>query len=441
MATEWEPWLLGQLYEFRSGLSKPRSEFGSGYPFLSFKDVFYNFFVPDVLTERVKSTERERRVCSIRLGDVFLTRTSETFDELGMSCVALQDYNDATFNGFTKRLRPNSDRILPEFAGYLFRGPEFRRGVTAMSSLSTRASLNNEMLSRLTVRVPPKKEQAAIAAILKPIDDKVELNRRISETLEEIARTIFKSWFIDFDPVRAVMERRRSYGMDGDIAALFPDSFVDSEVGDIPRGWRWRNLGEIARVNARTLTAKDDLDPVMYVDISSASRGEVSEIATFDRGTEPSRARRRPSHGDTVLSTVRPERGSYFLCMDPPGNLVVSTGFATITPLKVPWTFLHAAVTGDDVFEYLGHIADGAAYPAVRSSVIENLEIVVPDRPELLDAYHQLCDPMFRLADANRQESKTIASLRDSLLPKLISGEIRIKDAERMAEATLDAVS
>src|SRR5437879_1334928 len=159
----WSTVPLSELYEFGSGLSKPRSEFGFGYGFLSFKDVFENYFVPDRLTQLVNSTEKEREFCSIRRGDVFLTRTSETMDELGMSCVALKDYPGATFNGFTKRLRPKpSTSIVPEYAGYYFRSPRFRRDVTAMSSLSTRASLNNEMLERLSIIVPPTSVQRSI---------------------------------------------------------------------------------------------------------------------------------------------------------------------------------------------------------------------------------------------------------------------------------------
>jgi type I restriction enzyme S subunit len=145
--SEWKDIPLGELYEIRSGLSKPRSEFGSGYPFLAFKDVFYNTFVPKRLTQLVRSTLTERKSCSIKRGDVFLTRTSETQNELGMSCIALKDYENATFNGFTKRLRPKpGTEILPEYAGYFFRSPRFRERITAMSSLSTRASLNNEMI-------------------------------------------------------------------------------------------------------------------------------------------------------------------------------------------------------------------------------------------------------------------------------------------------------
>ena len=194
MANEWKAVPLSLLYEFRSGISKPRSEFGFGRGFPTFKDVLDNFFIPDTLTSLVNSTEKDCSSCSVKRGDVFLTRTSETMEYSGMSCVALKDYEPATFNGFTKRLRPKPNtNIVPEYAAYFFRRPRFRRDVTAMSSLSTRASLNNEMLERLTIVLPPIEVQTVIGRILKVLDDKIELNRRTNETLEATAQAILSA--------------------------------------------------------------------------------------------------------------------------------------------------------------------------------------------------------------------------------------------------------
>lgn len=164
--SKWQEVYLNEAFDIGSGLSKPAEDFGSGFPFLSFKEIFNNFFVPEDSPELVESSEEERDKCSVKKGDVFLTRTSETVKELGMSCVALKDYENATFNGFTKRLRPNSDfEVVPEYAGYYFRSSKFRNEVTALSSASTRASLNNEMLGRLKIVLPSKKEQEEIAAV------------------------------------------------------------------------------------------------------------------------------------------------------------------------------------------------------------------------------------------------------------------------------------
>ncbi|MBA2397834.1 MAG: restriction endonuclease subunit S, partial [Bradyrhizobium sp.] len=239
---------LDQLYEFASGLSKPRSEFGEGFPFLSFRDVFYNTFVPRDLSQLVKSSETERQSLSIKRGDVFLTRTSETVDELGMSCVALTNVPNATFNGFTKRLRPKSQHeVVPEYAGYFFRSPGFRNDVYAMSSLSTRASLNNEMLARLVIVLPSLDEQTAIGQVLKALDDKIELNRRMNETLEAMARSLFQSWFVDFDPVCAKVGGRSS-DLPEAFSSVFSVSLSESELGDIPSDWRVGELQELASV-------------------------------------------------------------------------------------------------------------------------------------------------------------------------------------------------
>jgi type I restriction enzyme S subunit len=166
------------------------------------------------------------------------------------------------------------------------------------------------------------------------------------------------------------------------------------------------------------------LETLEYVEISEVSRGNIANIANYQRGEEPSRARRRLRHGDTVLSTVRPDRGSYFLSLNPPKNRVCSTGFAVLTPSKVPWSFLHVALTLPDVSDHLGQMADGGAYPAVRPEVIGAIQVSLPKNPKVLEAFHRTCAPLIEQAEANRTQSRTLATLRDTLLPKLLSGEL-----------------
>ena len=142
---EWKEYKLGEIYTVHNGLSKGGKFFGSGYPFLSFSTVFRNYFLPKDLSNLVQSTEKEQANFDIKKGDVFITRTSESADELGMSSVALRDYPLATYNGFTKRLRPKSEvEIEPKYIGYYLRSPKFRNNFYRLtSSMSTRASLSN----------------------------------------------------------------------------------------------------------------------------------------------------------------------------------------------------------------------------------------------------------------------------------------------------------
>jgi len=195
---EWRKYRLDELYSFSSGLSKPSKEFGFGYPFLTFKDVFNNYFLPRELNEFVNSTEKERQSCSIRRGDVFLTRTSETAEELGMSSVALQDYPEATFNGFTKRLRPkDAELVCPEFIGYYLRSDRIRAIMSMMSSETTRASLNNSMMASVIITLPPRQVQKNVATVLFSLDDKIDLLTRQNATLEALAQTYFRQWFME----------------------------------------------------------------------------------------------------------------------------------------------------------------------------------------------------------------------------------------------------
>jgi type I restriction enzyme S subunit len=169
--------------------------------------------------------------------------------------------------------------------------------------------------------------------VLGALDDKIELNRRMNATLEAMARALFQSWFVDFDPVRAKLDPANAGptpNLAPATAALFPEHFAHGEHDMLPVGWRHAAIEEVSVINAWTLGKNDDLESLEYVEISEVIRGNIANIATYPRGEEPSRARRRLRHGDTVLSTVRPDRGSYFLALNPPENRVASTGFAAL---------------------------------------------------------------------------------------------------------------
>ena len=311
------------------------------------------------------------------------------------------------------------------FAYYLTRWREVQDfAISQMTGTSGRQRVPTEALSHLTVPLPPLPVQHRIADILGSLDDKIELNRRTNETLEAMARALFKSWFVDFDPVVAKSEGRQPEGMDAETAKLFPSSFEESEIGRVPKGWKVKTVSENADINTWTLGKNDDLNLIQYVEISEVNRGDIGNIQIFERGKEPSRARRRLRHGDTVLSTVRPDRRSYFLCLNPPQELIASTGFAVLSPMKVPWSFLHAGLTQPDVFDHLGQHADGGAYPAVRSELIGAWSLACPQDAQIFDSFHKVCAPLFEQTECNRCACRTLADLRDALLPELISGAL-----------------
>jgi type I restriction enzyme S subunit len=205
--------------------------------------------------------------------------------------------------------KPGLSHLYLRFA---FLGPDFQRQLNSDSDQSTRKYIGITDQKRLRIPLPPQSEQASIASYLTSIDNKIELNRKMNETLEAMARALFKSWFVDFDPVHAKAEGRPT-GLPDQIAALFPDSFEDSEKGEIPVGWTVENLASFAVLNPESWTQRAYPDAVRYVDLSNTKWGRIESIAEFDKQAAPSRAQRILRPGDTLIGTVRPGNGSYTL--------------------------------------------------------------------------------------------------------------------------------
>ncbi|MEJ1935043.1 hypothetical protein WDZ92_33005, partial [Nostoc sp. NIES-2111] len=270
-----------------------------------------------------------------------------------------------------------------------------------------------------------------------PPKEKPNHPRPTTAPLEATPRPLSQSGSAVSAPARAKLDAPQPQGPAPATAAPFPDSFEHSELGMIPKNWKRTKVRDMAKINSLTLAKTDLADRLEYVEISEVNRGDVLSTTYYQRGTEPSRARRRLRDGDTVLSTVRPDRGAYFLALEPPANRVASTGFAVVTPDSVPWSFLHTALTLPEVFSYLGQMADGGAYPAVRPEVIGEIVAVVPNERAILDDYHKTTAPLFRHIEKSRLQSRTLAALRDTLLPKLLSGELRLPEFAKKIEAAL----
>ena len=346
--------------------------------------------------------------CSIKRGDVFLTRTSETVKELGMSCVALKDYKNATFNGFTKRLRPKENiDIVPEYAGYYFRTSKFRKEVTSMSSASTRASLNIEMIGRLKIILPSKPEQSAIAFILKNLDDKIENLRRQNETLEQIAQILFKHWFIDFEFPNADGKPYKSSG-----GAMFA-----AELGDIPEGWKVGNFGDI--------------------------------VVNFDRQRIPLSSNERqkrqgiyPYYGATSIMDYVDDYlfdGLYIL-MGEDGTVIDDQGYPVLQYVFGKfWVNNHAHVlqgkneySSNFIYLFLrktkiNNIVTGAVQPKINQANMNGIKLVIP-KIEQVKLFNLIINPIFEKSMNNISQIKTLTKTRDSVLPKLMSGQLRVKE-------------
>jgi type I restriction enzyme, S subunit len=367
---KWKEYKLSEVYEFSSGLSKGAAEFGFGFDFLSFKEIFKNYFVPDTLTNLVNSTTKEQESCSIKRGDVFLTRTSETDDDLGISSVALKDYPKATFNGFTKRLRPkNNVEIIPEFAGFYFRSPRFRATVTSMSSMTTRASLNNGMLAQLAITVPPVLEQKAISDLLISLVKKIDLLQRQNQTLEALAETVFRQWFI---------EEKNNVTELGNIAiittgkGLKQNEFIEN--------------GEYAVLGANGIIGKTNK---YYTDEKLILTGRVGTLGKIHINNS---------------------------------KVWISDNVLIMKPIDLKYFYpIYFSLKRID-FENMNV---GSTQPLVTQTDLKKVEIELLEDEKLL-TFQNLCEDFFDKIKSNTTQIKTLTNLRDTLLPKLMSGEVTI---------------
>lgn len=430
--TVWPTFALTDIFDVRSGLSKPASEFGSGFPFITFKDVLDNYFLPDTLGSLVRSSETERELCDVRRGDVFLTRTSETQEELGMSCVALRDYEDATFNGFTKRLRPkNAHQVVPEYAAYYLRSPRFRSAMSAFSSLSTRASLNNDMLSRLEIVLPDPKIQEEIGYTLRALDDKVEQNRRTAQALEALARTTFKAWFVDFEPVKAKAAGQTSFpGMPAAAFAAIPDRLTNSPLGPVPEGWDIANLGSLCTVGrgASPRPINNFMGgtvPWLKIADATAAAGpflyETKEFVTEAGATKSVPV----APGDLILSNSASCGIPIFVGL----HGCIHDGWLHFRDLqRISKGFLYQWLNWKSA--HLIHIADGSVQKNLNTKLIKDLELVVP-LPGVNKTFGEFHESLFNKINSLGHESRRLVALREYLLPLLLSGRVRVSNVER----------
>lgn len=277
--------------------------------------------------------------------------------------------------------------------------------------------------------LPDLNEQDEILALLGSLDDKIELNRRMNATLEAMARAIFKDWFVDFGPARAKAEGRPPY-LAPDLWALFPDTLDDD---DKPMGWEFSTLAAVAALNPETWSRANAPEAIEYVDLANTKWGVIESTQRHMWAKAPSRAQRIIRPGDTIVGTVRPGNGSYAFVGD--DGLTGSTGFAALRPLHVRFReFVYLAATSAENIERLSHLADGAAYPAVRPDVVAETDVTLPSN-SVMDSFSRLIAPLVERWEVNKRENQTLAHTRDLLLPKLMSGEIRLRDAEKAVEA------
>jgi type I restriction enzyme S subunit len=333
-------------------------------------------------------------------------------------------------------LRSNQSVLNPNFLFYVVTSNSFKQAHLAYKSGSVQGYTNIPTIKCLPIPLPPLPEQKAIAHILGTLDDKIELNQQMNRNLEAIASAIFKSWFVDFDPVRAKVEGQQPIGMDAATAALFPDSFEDSPLGEIPKGWRVGKVedwGEVICGKTPPTNNPENYGEEMPFITIPDMHGRVFALETGKylsiKGIQAQPSKTLPAYSICVS------------CIATPGLVVI-----TSQPSQTNQQINSVVPTNKSAIFYcyfaLRRLADEIRARGSGGSVFSNLNkgqfaalpVLIPLQ-ELVINYQQLVEGLFKKLLTNEKESRTLATIRDTLLPKLMSGEIRVKEAEKIVEA------
>ena len=332
-------------------------------------------------------------------------------------------------------LRSDGTEVYPPFLRWLVRGPEWWEQIGKFLNVgAVFDSLRCADVPNFELRIPPISEQRAIAHILGTLDDKIDLNRRMNETLEAMARALFKSWFVDFDPVRAKAEGRDP-GLPRYLADLFPDSFQDSELGEIPKGWNVGRFGDVVE------QLRDQENPLL----SPEALYHHFSLPAFDEGQSPkaeygesikSQKSRVPA-GVVLLSKLNPEIERVWLVdVRPPERAVCSTEFLVLGA-RPPFTrgFVYCLARSPLFRQQIEGLVTGTSksHQRAQADSILSLAVVVPPSA-IVEAFDRSADNQLARTLECRRESRTLAAMRDTLLPKLISGELRVRDVQSVVE-------
>jgi type I restriction enzyme S subunit len=339
------------------------------------------------------------------------------------------------------RIRLSSDVCDPKFIAYQLLTREHKEWMIQHAAGTTMPSLNEGIIRRIPIILPPLPTQKAIAHILGTLDDLIELNRETNEILEAMARALFQSWFVDFDPVRAKLEGRAPAGMDAATAALFPALFQDSELGQIPWGWEVGTLGSVLdtletgrrpkggvagyacgvpSVGAESINgigvfdySKTKFIPQEFYDKTKSGRIQNLDVLLYKDGGKP--------------GEFRPRVGLFGYGF-PFDEFCINEHVFRMRADSVGQHYLYFAISDERVLLDFANKGGKAAIPGINQTDVRSTHILIPPKP-VLEAFEKMARPMCQTIIENAVESRDLAALRDTLLPKLLSGELSVADA------------
>ncbi len=423
----WRP--LGSLTSesVSYGIVQPGSDDVDGVPIVRVTDIRNQTIDRKNALKVAPQIEEKHSRTRLRGGELLLS----VVGTLGETAIVPPELKGWNVNRAVCVLRFN-EPLGPRWVQICLRLPLLRHYMETWANTTVQKTFNLRDVALLPIPVPPLAEQKAIAAVLGALDDKIELNRRMNATLEAMAWALFQSWFVDFDPVRAKKDGREPVGLDPATAALFPDSFQDSEVGNIPKGWEVAKLKDLTSKIGSGATPRGGSE--VYVEEGPAL---IRSQNVYDYEFRWPGLARLTDKSAEELKNVEVMKNDVLLnitgdsilrtCVVDPAALParVNQHVAIIRAINgISAHYLHLYLAQESMKSFLIGMSAGATRHAITKGHLESIDVLKPSAL-VLKAFEQRTTPWFAQIDANRSQSRTLANLRDMLLPKLLSGELK----------------
>jgi type I restriction enzyme S subunit len=331
------------------------------------------------------------------------------------------------------------DLLNSRYIFFVLSQPEYQWELVSIATGSAnQVNISGKQIESLMIPIPPPEEQRKITELLGAIDDKIELNRQMNNTLENIARVLFKSWFVDFDPVRAKIKGRQPYGMEAETAELFPDAFEDSALREIPRGWKTGTVRDCCiRVENGSTPSRNTPSSWSPKTIPWLTSGEVYQKIIISTNSFISEDGFRNSStklwplGTTIVALYGATTGQASLLAR---EMCANQACCGLIPdnFMQYYIYLHLAFSTED----FKRLARGSAQQNISQQIVADFSTLIPDLA-VLKCFHKRVSPLFEKWASNLEESQTLTAIRDALLPKLLSGQFRVRDAEKLVECAV----
>lgn len=374
----------------------------------------------------------------MREGDILFARSSVKAAGAGQVAMVKDHLPGTIFSGFIIRFRANDSKQVENlYLNYLLRSPKYRELLTRIATGTTISNLSQNQLAKLPVELPPLDEQKAIAHILGTLDDKIELNQQMNHTLEAIARTLFKSWFIDFEPVRAKMDGRQPVGMNPETAALFPAEFEDSPLGKIPKGWKISQIQDIAsRVAMGPFGSRITSDNFVHSGVpvirgNNLVNGFIEDRFVYLTEEKADELKSSVAYPGDIVFTHRGTLGQVGLIPESAASpryvvsqsqMLLAINRQVISP-KIVYYFFRSASGQQALLANTN--TTGVPSLARPSTTLKAIQMVIPTKA-ISDRFDKLVHSLEAKREQNVQEIVSLTAIRDSLLPKLLSGQLRV---------------